>query len=369
MRSKITLLLFSVLLVVGLGPVGMIVYFFEQVTKSQEEIYRNQSIETLLNDYELDLKKLSKHDPENEEFYKSKFMQVQDHKLVYGEDNYFSGLVRKTLSNSFLIYLFSSVIIALSLGVFISFYINKMYSSVFLSLQIEQERSHYLKEVAQWQDVAKNLAHEVRKPLQPIRLWLSHILNETKSQKNAETIQEAISSIEIEIKNISETMEHFRDFAVLPKPNMALSDINIFLAEFSNSYKDVWGEIDLSICLLKDEVLVEFDANLLKSVFFNLIENAVEANEGSRVQVFINAILKDDFVEVDFFNTGNSIPQGDSEKIFEINYSTKVHKQNMGLGLAIVKTIILEHKGWVKCIEESNGARFLISLPVYSTKN
>jgi signal transduction histidine kinase len=376
MKSKVAILLFLVLLVVSIVPASTVFYVFNDMISSQETIYKNKNINSILSEYESTLKKLSRLDPENEHQYKDSFLKIQDQKLIYGADSFFSDLVKKTLTSSFLMYLEISLATSLFFGFALSFYIHRIYLKMFNSLEKEKEkeRSRYLNEIAKWQDVAKTLAYEVKKPLTPIRVWLSNLSNIDNSKIPADSnrlIKEAIASIEIEVKSLSLLMDNFKEFSILPKPSFMQVDFNSFIEEFVLNFKNLWENITFCDYQKIEAVFVNIDLKLMRNAIINLIDNASEANQGSIITFTITASVSENILQVEFFNTGNVILKENQMKIFEINYSIKDQSKNMGLGLAIVKTTILEHGGDIQCLPEDKGARFLISLPIYkeSEKN
>ena len=110
---------------------------------------------------------------------------------------------------------------------------------------------------------------------------------------------------------------------------------------------------------------VRADAELLRRVLVNLIDNAAEAMEGSTVrQLRVATRTCDDGegVEIEVSDTGHGISPADKDRLFLPHFSTKEH--GTGLGLAISSRIVAEHNGSLR-VEDNNpvGARFLIRLP------
>lgn len=369
MKNKISILLFLVLLVSNIIPSSLIFYIFKQMALTQEEIYKNKNLEELIENYESTLKKISKLDPNNEQLYKNNFLQLQDQKLVYGQDRYFSDLVQKAITKSFLIYLSILTLTTLFLGFALSYFINKSYMKLFSNLEKEKERTRYLQETSKWQEVARNLAHEVKKPLQPMRFWLSNLNNLSLPIEARSVVSESTTAIEAEINSIHQFMDNFKEFSVLPKPHFEKVDLNDFITNFIQSYNDLWENVIFKKCNYLPNTFVNIDSKLIRNVFVNIIENASEANPLLPINISLKLEKKDRHVEIMIHNSGAKIAEELIEKIFEINFSTKESKKNMGLGLAIAKVTILEHFGDIKCISIDSGAMFLIKLPLYIERN
>jgi signal transduction histidine kinase len=106
------------------------------------------------------------------------------------------------------------------------------------------------------------------------------------------------------------------------------------------------------------------DPESLRSVFTNLVINAVEAIDGSGGTVSINlSKASENFVRVDITDTGCGIASEDISKVFEPYFSTK--DTGTGLGLAIVKKAIDDHGGTISVSsKQGSGTTFTITLPV-----
>ena len=122
----------------------------------------------------------------------------------------------------------------------------------------------------------------------------------------------------------------------------------------------------MSTYLAKELPLVMADAEAIKRVIANLVDNSAEAMSGALVRelVIATAVLGGrDTVELSVADTGPGVTAAVKEKLFMPYFSTK--QRGTGLGLAIVARIIEDHHGTIR-VEENRpmGARFVIELPV-----
>ncbi|HVA17841.1 MAG TPA: ATP-binding protein, partial [Candidatus Dormibacteraeota bacterium] len=111
--------------------------------------------------------------------------------------------------------------------------------------------------------------------------------------------------------------------------------------------------------------IVKADAELLRRVVVNLIDNAAEALEGATLRsitVTTRAAGQGDAIEIEVADTGHGISPEDKDKLFLPHFSTK--DRGTGLGLAIASRIVSEHHGTLR-VEDNHpsGSRFLIRLP------
>ena len=107
------------------------------------------------------------------------------------------------------------------------------------------------------------------------------------------------------------------------------------------------------------------DAELVRQVIANLIDNAAESMEGSAVEGcgYHTRLIQRDAVEIAISDTGQGISPEDKDKLFLPYFSTK--ERGTGLGLAIASRIIAEHNGLIRAEDNHPaGARFVIELPL-----
>lgn len=331
------------------------------VLVTHQKIYKTSDISNVLDEFTASLKNQSKLDPKNDAKYHGQFKQAQDLKLIYGDDLYFTNAVRSAILKYFFI-LFGMTLLGVFVGgAVLSFIIHRIYVRSFDELNREREKSRYLSEMAKWQDIAKKLAHEIRRPLQPMRIWLSQL--KKVSSVDTTMVKEAATAIDQEVLFLSEMVSGFSDFAQIPKPKLETVELADFIQSFVAQYGDVWATVKFKFQKLID-ARVALDPKIFRTLFTNLVENAVEANPDTKTDVHFSLHVDDEFAYIEIFNSGVTLNEIEREKIFDIYYSTKTNAKNMGLGLAIVKTIVLEHGGDIKCVAADGGVKFEIQLPL-----
>ncbi|KAF0143799.1 MAG: Histidine kinase [Nitrospirae bacterium] len=210
-------------------------------------------------------------------------------------------------------------------------------------------------------ELASNIAHEINNPLTSI-LGYSELIKE-----------------EVDINNI------MRDIEVIEKESLRARDIVHQLLEFSRKrpleikeiqINDIMSEVlalaavplkDSNIKLSKfygDIPLIEGDANQLKQVFLNVINNAIFAMQGGGSLGVTTTMMANDNVHIEIHDTGKGIPKEILQRIFEPFFTTKQEK-GTGLGLSVSYKIIQSHNGRIDVeSEEGRGTKFTIVLPV-----
>jgi signal transduction histidine kinase len=206
---------------------------------------------------------------------------------------------------------------------------------------------------------ASKVAHQVGNFLNTMSFGLSNLKmndRDTSSRKNIEVMERNIESLEDFIRG-------YLAFAKKPNLNVALTDIRKELYLLTETYPA--NQLTITIHCDPQETgnfMVECDVAQVKQAFICILENALEAQNGSGS---MDITLKDstDRVSLTFKDYGPGLHPKDAEHIFELFFTTK-GKEGTGLGLAIVKSIVEAHLG--KVVAESSpgqGTNFVIELP------
>jgi nitrogen fixation/metabolism regulation signal transduction histidine kinase len=225
---------------------------------------------------------------------------------------------------------------------------------------------------AAWQSVAQRIAHEIKNPLTPIQLSaqrLTRHLERTGGAVDAELsglVGECVGLIEREAGTLKSLVDEFSQFARFPAAKPAAVDLNPLVAGALEVFAGRLDGVTVRSEYGADLPRVKADAELLRRVLVNLVDNAAEAMEGSPVrelQIATRASAGGEMVEIVVADSGHGISSEDKEKLFLPHFSTR--GRGTGLGLAITHRIVTEHGGAIR-VEDNHpvGARFVIRLPV-----
>ncbi|HVB85460.1 MAG TPA: ATP-binding protein [Candidatus Dormibacteraeota bacterium] len=228
---------------------------------------------------------------------------------------------------------------------------------------------------AAWQEVAQRIAHEIKNPLTPIQLSAQRILrylDRTAATKEAaarsdfeKLTAECASLIEREVQTLESLVGEFSRFARFPAARLAPSEINPVVQSAIALFQDRLEGITVRTDLSDSLPAVKMDSELMRQVLANLIDNAAEAMEGSRMRqlrLATRTVGDGDAVEIEVSDSGHGISPADKDKLFLPHFSTK--DRGTGLGLAIASRIIAEHNGTIR-VEDNlpAGTRILIRFP------
>lgn len=218
-----------------------------------------------------------------------------------------------------------------------------------------------------WREMAKQVAHEIKNPLTPMKLSVQYLQRawDEKSEDWEERLQRFSKTIIEHIDTLSDIASEFSDFAKMPQKKEG----KVELLETIKKSFDLFADIENIQFSLQDDHeekhYVLADKNQLIRVFTNLIKNSVQAigsKKGGTIEIIIDRNEIMHIIRVK--DNGPGIPADMVDKIFSPSFTTK--SSGMGLGLALVKSIILEAGGEITFESSSSGTEFIIQLPVYS---
>jgi len=215
--------------------------------------------------------------------------------------------------------------------------------------------------------LAAAIAHEIRNPLNYINLTLDHLrssfapLDETKRQ----TFVKLTDQLKAEVARIN---RHITDFLKYSRPStleLREMDIRVVAEDAMRIVEARAEESGIETSIQEEGTLptIMADGDSLRSVFTNLVVNALEAMNGEGGKVSIKLSKSDpNSVKVEVTDSGCGISAKDISKVFEPYFSTK--ETGTGLGLAIVKKAIDDHSGTISVAsKEGSGTTFTIILP------
>ncbi len=171
---------------------------------------------------------------------------------------------------------------------------------------------------------------------------------------------EFLGLVDEEVDSANKVITDLLSFSRVAKPAVSLVKVGSIIRDALN-HVAVPGNVEVVTDVDPDLPMVMVDGGQIQQVFVNVILNALEAMpEGGRLE--IRARGKDDFVTVEFTDTGGGIPESVVGKIFEPLFTTKA--KGIGLGLAMSKSIMERHGGDIGVrSKEGKGTTFTLSLP------
>jgi two-component system nitrogen regulation sensor histidine kinase NtrY len=219
--------------------------------------------------------------------------------------------------------------------------------------------------VAAWREVARRLAHEIKNPLTPIQLCAERMRRHFAGGPPAAhaLVEECTTTIVGEVESLKGLVDEFSQFARMPAPRTVPTDLAPLITDTLALYNGIFADVHIDQQFAAGMPLVRLDAEQMRRVIINLVDNAVEAMERKgRILVETQLDPANGVVRIVVADDGPGIPAAEREKLFLPYYSTK--RRGSGLGLAIVRRIIAEHGGSIEVGDHiPRGTRFTIELP------
>lgn len=216
-----------------------------------------------------------------------------------------------------------------------------------------------------WREMAKQVAHEIKNPLTPMKLNIQHLERniERTGEADPEQIKRLTAQLIEQIDALSTIANAFSNFAQMPQANLEKIDLVRLLVNATNLYDNFDQVSFINDIQDNKSAFVYADKKQLLRVFNNLIKNAIQAIDGNDKGIVEVGVKQDEtgfLIQVK--DTGTGIKKEDLGRIFVPNFTTK--SRGMGLGLAMSKNII-EYSGgkiWFES-SEGEGSIFYVWLP------
>lgn len=222
---------------------------------------------------------------------------------------------------------------------------------------------------AAWSEVARRLAHEIKNPLTPIQLSAERLAHKLKDQlppSEQQVLERSTQTIINQVDAMKDMVNAFRDYASAPPASYVSMDLNQLIREVVDLYTGVRGNVEIKRQLSAELPRLFADVSRLRQVLNNLISNALDAigDNPGEIQLVTEFVESGSShcAELRVRDTGDGIPEGVLDQLFEPYVTTK--PKGTGLGLAIVAKIVEEHGGMVSAVNlAEGGAEITVRLP------
>jgi len=233
--------------------------------------------------------------------------------------------------------------------------VDKLEESASMLAQSEREQA--------WREMAKQVAHEIKNPLTPMRLTVQSF--QRKFDPNDPDLKQKLNDYSKtmiqQIDTMSSVASAFSNFASMP----AQQNENLNVVDVVELALDIFNEDYIVFESNKEEIISKLDRTQLIRIITNLVKNATQSipedQEEKTILVSVNEV--EDNVIISVKDNGIGIDAENIEHIFEPKFTTKT--SGMGLGLGIIKNIIENYKGTITFESEAGkGSTFIVSLPI-----
>jgi two-component system nitrogen regulation sensor histidine kinase NtrY len=216
---------------------------------------------------------------------------------------------------------------------------------------------------AAWREMAKQVAHEIKNPLTPMRLTVQSFQRkfDPSNPNIREKLDEYTNTIIQQIDTMSSIASAFSTYATMP----AQKDETLNIVKITKLALDIFNEDYIYFSSEMDEIIIKFDRTQLIRVVTNLVKNSVHAigqKQPEEPRISVRVLSEDDSVSISVTDNGVGVSEEHKHKIFEPKFTTK--SSGMGLGLAMVKNIVETYNGHI-ILDSSlgKGTTFIVTFP------
>ena len=233
--------------------------------------------------------------------------------------------------------------------------VDKLEESATKLAQSEREQA--------WREMAKQVAHEIKNPLTPMRLTVQSFQRKfDESDPNLkQKLKDYSETLIQQIDAMSSVASAFSNFASMP----AQDNENLNVVEVVDLTLDIFNEDYIIFESEDEEIISKMDRTQLVRIVNNLVKNAIQSIPENQLEKSILVAVKkvETNVLITVQDNGIGIEQENIERIFEPKFTTKT--SGLGLGLGIIKNIIENYKGTITFESQfEKGTTFTVSLPL-----
>jgi nitrogen fixation/metabolism regulation signal transduction histidine kinase len=213
--------------------------------------------------------------------------------------------------------------------------------------------------------MAKQVAHEIKNPLTPMRLSVQSFQHRFDPQDTDihKKVDEYTKTLIQQIDTMSSIASAFSDFAKMPAQKLEVLNV----VEVVELTLDIFQDSAIEFISKEPEIIANFDRSQLIRIVTNLVKNAVQSIPEDRApQISIHLFSDDADIVIEIKDNGSGVPEAIEDRIFEPKFTTKT--SGMGLGLPMIKNMIDTYNGSIhfsSIIDE--GSQFTVRFPKHFT--
>lgn len=237
----------------------------------------------------------------------------------------------------------------------------KAYNKMILQIKEQKERLSFREKEEAWREMAKQVAHEVKNPLTPMKLTIQNFERkfDPADPQITEKVKKMSKIMVDQIDLVATVANAFSQFAQLPEKHNEIFDVN---QEIKNIIR-IFSDEKIYFHSNKDKILVDMDKIYLSRIVTNIVSNARQARDENRENIInVDVEQRQKRIIITIEDNGAGIPEDLYQRIFEPNFTSK--SSGMGLGLTMVRKMVEDYKGEISVKSTvGKGTTFTISLP------
>lgn len=241
------------------------------------------------------------------------------------------------------------------------------YNSMIDELELSAAKLARSEREQAWREMAKQVAHEIKNPLTPMRLSVQSF--ERKFEPNDpdanHKVREFAKTLIQQIDTLSSIASAFSNFAEMP----AQQNETLNVTKVVKLALDIFNEPYIHFMADEKDVVAKMDRTQLIRVVTNLVKNAIQAvPDVAQPRIVVSVSSEGEWAKIMVADNGTGIDEANRDKIFEPKFTTKT--SGMGLGLGMVRTIVETYQGKIDFSSSpGKGTVFVVRIPKVTPKN
>ncbi|WP_412559677.1 ATP-binding protein [Winogradskyella sp. MIT101101] len=213
-----------------------------------------------------------------------------------------------------------------------------------------------------WREMAKQVAHEIKNPLTPMRLSVQSFQRKfnPEDENIHQKVEEYSNTLIQQIDTMSSIASAFSNFAKMPAQKSEVLNV-VHIVKLA---LDIFNEHYIAFKAEEEEIIAKFDRTQLIRVVTNLVKNGIQAipEDAENPKIEVKVFSEENSVKITVEDNGLGISEENKTKVFEPKFTTK--SSGMGLGLAMVKNIVETYNGSITFVsQQGEGTIFTVSFP------
>lgn len=242
----------------------------------------------------------------------------------------------------------------------------KAYNSMVDELELSATKLAQSEREEAWREMAKQVAHEIKNPLTPMRLTVQSFQRkfDANDPELKQKLKDYSETLIQQIDTMSSVASAFSNFASMP----AQQNETLNVVEVVELALDIFNEDYIVFESMEEEIISKMDRTQLIRVITNLVKNAIQSIplEQKFKSILVTVKRNGNNVLILVKDNGVGIEEHNIDRIFEPKFTTK--NSGMGLGLGIIKNIIENYKGTITFeTKYGTGTTFTVSLPIINS--
>lgn len=214
----------------------------------------------------------------------------------------------------------------------------KEYNQMLYKLESNKKALAATEKESAWREMAKQVAHEIKNPLTPMKLALQNMQRLLKSERDDKE-QIALKTADVlleQVDNLNDIATSFSAFAQMPVPVKEKFDLKALTQRIVTLFQNEESAFHISFFHSGDNFNIHGDEKLMGRIIINIIRNAIESVErDENVSITVRLVSDYQTVTLSIADNGSGIADEWKEKVFLPNFSTK--SSGSGIGLAVAK--------------------------------